>query len=169
MPDSPSSLVRKRISFRSCSTYDACNKRVEVKGRKEVANVFHSSFWDEEERHRRCGDRSCFPEMGKICGQGICSAFVRNGEDNKVIAVMDERHAVLEKSSLWTRGTGRGTVRLRICILEYGESHRRMIPGPRRAVADGSTEERRSPHLRGWDEDETGDIGEFELPNAACL
>jgi len=40
MPDSPSSLARKHISWRSCSTYDACSERVEAKGCKEVANAF---------------------------------------------------------------------------------------------------------------------------------
>ena len=44
--------------------------------------------------------------MRKICGQGICSAFIRNSEDNKVIAAMDEKRAVIEQSILWTSGDG---------------------------------------------------------------
>ena len=71
-------------------TDNACNERVEAKGCKEVANALHSGFRDEE-RHRRCWDRSCFPETGKIRGKGIGSTFARNGEDNKVIATMERR------------------------------------------------------------------------------
>jgi len=98
--------------------------------------VFHSSFWDGEEQHWRCRDRSCFAETGEIRGQGICSACVRNGEDNKVITAMDERRAVVEKSSLWTRrGRFMGPVELaeELCDFGFGfesaESRRRMIPG----------------------------------------
>ena len=75
-------------------TDDACNERVEAKGCKKVANMLHSSFWDGKERHWRRWDWSCFPETGKIRGKGIGGTFVRNGEDNKVIAAIDRKSVV---------------------------------------------------------------------------
>ena len=57
---------------------------------------------DFETRTNETDDGGCLLEMRRIRSKNFYSALVSNGKDGRVVVVIDDRHAVVELSSLAT-------------------------------------------------------------------
>ena len=93
----------------------------------------------------------CLPEMRRIRSKNFYSALVSNGKDGRVVVAIDDRHTVVELSSLATPVVELAEKLCKFVFVCRG-SRRRSIPGPRL----------HEPLLKEAELVKAGDIGKLE-------